>query len=299
MQNMKLDELTVDKIDIIPTFNIRDDFGDEETRDLEESLKSTNGNIQPIIVCKKGNRYELVSGERRLRGLKVSGIDKALVIIYDNLTEIEKTQLMFNENLGRKHLTWQEELKALKRLQLLGHDLDVGFFQNKKMSKQKIWSLFEGLQAVEEFPELLNEKTRKSCILRYRKLKHENIIDDKKINIHKIVEANEENKEKINKLVIKELKKEVKFYKSKVEENVEEENEEINIFEAIKKADKTERLSNGIWLSSEIKLMIEASRTCETFGQLEEGNKECKECKKESPNVYSKCEFYRDEIEKT
>lgn len=287
MQNIKLDEVPVDEIDIIPAFNIREDFGIEETKDLEESLKVTNGNIQPIIVCKKNDRYELISGERRLRGLKASKLEKALVIVYDNLTDIEKTQLMFNENLGRKHLTWQEELKALRRLQTLGHELDVGFLENKKMSKQKIWSLLEGLQAVEEFPELLKEPTRRLCILKYRKLKREvdeDIIDDKKINIQTIIREDSVNKEKINTLVVGELKKEVQYYKK-------------NIYEAIKTADKVERLSNGIWLSSEIKQMIEAARVCETFGQLEEKNSECQKCKKDSHDIYTKCEFYRDEIE--
>lgn len=287
MNNIKLDEISVLLIDIVPAFNVREDFGDEETKDLEESLKVTNGNIQPIIVCKKNDRYELISGERRLRALKSSGFEKALVIVYDNLTDLQKTQLMFNENLGRKHLTWQEELKALRRLQQLGHEIDPGFLENQKLSKQKIWSLLEGLQAVEEYPELLKEKTRKLCILKYRKIKREEtgvIKDSLKVNLSKIVKDDAVEKEKIDTLVIDELKKEVKYYKE-------------NIFDAVKKSDKIERLSNGIWLRSEVKQLIEASRACEDFGKLDEKVATCKKCQKEELNIYTKCEFYRDEIE--
>lgn len=287
MEKIKLDEIAVDLIDIVPAFNIREDFGNEETKDLEESLKSTKGNIQPIIVCRKGERYELVTGERRLRGLKSTGLLNALVIVYDELTELQRTQLMFNENLGRKQLTWQEELKALKRLQTLGYEIDFQFLENQqKLSKQKIWSLLEGLCAVEEFPELLNEKTRKACILKYRQLKRETEgnIPDRKINIKTILDTTK--KLGSESMVIEELKDEIEHYKTQLED----------IYEAIKKSDKIERLSKGIWLADEIKQLVESARTCETFGKLEEKDSICKTCKKETPNVYAKCEFFRDEI---
>ncbi|MDD5650032.1 MAG: ParB/RepB/Spo0J family partition protein [Candidatus Nanoarchaeia archaeon] len=287
MKNMTLDEIPVDSIDIIPAFNIREEFGTEETRDLEESLKSTNGNIQPIIVCRKGDRYDLVSGERRLLGLKSTGIPNALVIIYDNLTDLQRTQLMFNENLGRKQLTWQEELKALKRLQSLGHEVDFEFLEKQqKVSKQKIWSLLEGLQAVEEYPRLLKEKTRKSCILKYRELKREveGDIPDRKMSIKTMLDETE--KLDSESMVIEELKEEIKHYQFQLE----------NICETIKNVDKVERLSKGIWLADEIKQLIESARTCETFGRLEEKDTTCKTCKKDSQNVYAQCEFFRDEI---
>lgn len=291
MRNIKLDELEIDKIDIVPAFNVREDFGDVETEDLQESLKATDGNIQPIIVCKKKDRYELVSGERRLRGLKATGFDKVLVIIYDNLTELQKNELMFNENLGRKHLTWQEELKALKRLQNLGFEIDTLFLKKKGASRPKIWSLLEALHAVDEYPELMNEKSRKSCILKYRKLKREEqgIASTHKISIKKVVGDNTAKNKKFNSMVIEELKSEVAHYKEKLKD----------IYKTIKETDQVERLSNGIWLANEVKSLIEASRTCETFGKLDEKNDECKACQKESSDVYAKCEFYRDEIGKS
>lgn len=276
MKNVKLEEILISEIEIIPAFNIREDFGVEESNDLEESLMRTDGNIQPIIVCRKDDKYDLICGERRLRASKKLNFEKILCIIFDDLTEIEKHQIMFNENLGRKPLTWQEEIKGLKRFQQLGYKIDVDFFENqKKISKQRVWSLLEGLQAIEEFPELLKEKTRKSCIIKYRKLKRqdEEFSFNRNINIKNSIDKIEKNNELDNCNAIPE-----------------------NIFDIVKKSDVVERLSNGIWLSNEVKLLIESARSCEDFGLFEEENEECKKCKKENPNVCKKCEFYNNEI---
>jgi ParB family chromosome partitioning protein len=291
VQNIKLDELELEKISVIPTFNVRDDYGEEESNDLQESIKATNGNIQPIIVHKLRDKYELISGERRLRALKATGFEKALVIVYDNLTDLQKNELMFNENMGRKHLTWQEEVKALKRLQILGYEINALFLRKKGTNGQKVFKLLEALHAVEEFPDLLNEKTRKSCLIKYRKRKREEegIASIHKISINKVIEKDAIKRKKIDSAIIEELKAEVAHYKQQVKDK--------NIFKLIKESDKIQRLSEGIWLSDEIKSLIEASRTCESFGKLNEDDEECKECKKEDPNVYAKCEFYRDEIE--
>jgi len=298
MNNIKLDEIPINTIDIIPAFNIREDFGVEETKELKESLHSTSGNIQPIIVCKKdNNRYELISGERRLKALKALNFSNVLVIIYDKLDDLQKCQIMFNENMGRKLLSWQEEIKGLKRLQNLGNDVDFNFLK-KNHNKRRIWILLEGLQAIEEFPQLLKLKTINQCITQYRKIKREkegirtkdriinlrnnntNVKDDAKTK--KILAANKQSQD----LVIDELKEEVNSYKSKID----------NIFETVKEMNKIERLSRGIWLVDEVRQMIKSARSCENFGQLDENNIECQNCNKSSHAIYVKCEFYRDEI---
>lgn len=296
MQNIKLDEIPINTIDIIPAFNIREDFGNEETKELKESLHSSNGNIQPVIVCKKGtNRYELISGERRLRALKSLNFTNVLVIVYDKLDDLQKCQIMFNENIGRKLLTWQEEIKGLKRLQNLGNEVDFKFLK-KNHNKRRIWILLEGLQAVEEFPHLLKLKTINQCITEYRRLKRQKEgiqVKDRTIKpkkkqfkidekTKKILVANTQSQD----IVINELKEEVNSYKSKID----------NIYETVKELNKIERLSNGIWLINEVRQMVKSARSCENFGQLDENNNECQNCNKVSHNIYVKCEFYRDEI---
>lgn len=291
---MKLEQIPLDKIDIIPSFNIRTEFGEDETRDLEESIKSTDGNIQPILLSIKDNRYELISGERRYRALKKLGYSEASCIVYDNLSDIQKSQLMWNENLGRKNLSWKEEVKAVKKLKSLGFDISIeAITKHKKITVESAWSLLKALEAIEEFPDLINEKTRKACLDKFKNLKKlseekQVEIQERKITIKEALNFDREHKQQFSSaIVIDELKQEVNHYKQKLKD----------IYPLVKNLDKVERLSNGVWLSDEIKNLVEAARTCETFGTLDEKDKECILCLKESPNIYAKCEFYRDEIE--
>jgi ParB family chromosome partitioning protein len=291
---MKLENILLEKIDVIPSFNIRIDFGEDETRDLEESIKDTDGNIQPILVCQKKDRFELISGERRLKALKKLGRTEASCIVYDTLTDLQKSQLMYNENLGRKNLSWKEEVKAIRKLKNLGFDISIEALVKQNISKNKAWNLLEALEYVEEFPDLINEQTRKKCIDKYRRIKRlekekQDAVKEQKITIKDALISDDVSKAKnANTLVIEELKEEVRHYKEQVRD----------VYKCIHKLDKVERLSQGVWLVDEIKQLVQASRSCETFGLLEDNDEECIECHKQSPDIYAKCEFYRDEIEK-
>jgi ParB family chromosome partitioning protein len=292
---MKLEKIPLDKIDLILSFNIRTEMGESETKDLEESLKNTDGNIQPLLVCQKADRFELLSGERRCKALKDAGYTEALCIVYDNLTELQKTQLMYNENLGRKNLTWKEEVRAIKKLKSMGFDISAEIIaRQKNISEGLAWNLLEALQAIEEFPDLINEKTRKNCLDRYKQIKKlekdkQEAVKERKITIKEALTSDRIVRQRnLEAMVVEELKQEVKFYKDKISD----------IYGLVKQLDKIERLTNGVWLSDEIKQLIEAARLCETFGKLDNKDNECNECYKQTPSIYSKCEFYRDEFEK-
>ena len=58
-------------------------FDEESINDLANSIKEY-GLIQPIIVTKKDNFYEIVAGERRWRASKIAGLDEIPAIIRDN-----------------------------------------------------------------------------------------------------------------------------------------------------------------------------------------------------------------------
>jgi ParB family chromosome partitioning protein len=291
---MQLEDILLEKIDLIQSFNVRIELGEDESRDLEESIRTTDGNIQPILVCKKKDRFELISGERRFKALKDLNKKTASCIVYDGLTDLQKSQLMYNENLGRKNLSWKEEVRAIKKLKTLGFDISAETIAaHKKISKGTAWNLLEALQAIEEFPDLINEKSRKNCIDRYNQIKKlekekQDGIRERKITIKEALTSDKLIKQKnIETMVIEELKQEVNHYKEKLSD----------IYSLIRQLDKVERLSNGVWLANEIKQLIEAARSCETFGMLDEKDKECIECQKQSPSDYAKCEFYRDEFE--
>jgi len=287
----KLEKIAIDKIDFLQSFNIREDFGNKETKDLEESLKITDGNVQPVIVCKNRNRYDLIAGERRLKALKNSGYTEALCIVYEKLNDVQRTLLMFNENLGRKNISWKEEIRCLKKLKNLGHDINVSYLQRDSCfsNTKKMWDLLEAFEAVEEYPELLNEKSRKSCIDKYRRLKRKEAGFERKrrdISLKSLTKKSLEKKDKFDSFVLEELKEEVEFYKTKSD----------NIYKTIKELDKIERLSKGVWLSDEVKSLVDSAKKCKNFGELSKKDQGCKDCKDEDRDLYTKCEFYTDEF---
>ena len=204
-------------------------------------------------------------------------------------------KLMFNENLGRKNLSWQEELKGIKKLKTMGCDISIEVLaRQKKITGAKAWSLLEALKAVEEFPELANEKTRRAALEKHKELKKLDFekltaVREQKITIKEALTSDSIRKNiDSGKLVIGELKEEVEHYKQKFRE----------IYITIKELDKQQRFENGVWLKNEVQQIVEAARECEAFGKLDEKDKECIDCAKTSSSLYAKCEFYQDEFKK-
>lgn len=93
----------------------RKQFDEDAIEELAESIKQF-GVIQPLIVKKKHDYYEIIAGERRWRASKKAGLKKVPVIIkeYDD-REILKISLI--ENLQREDLNPIEEAQAYQKLQ--------------------------------------------------------------------------------------------------------------------------------------------------------------------------------------
>ena len=89
-------------------------FDDEELCLLAESIKQ-NGIIQPITLRRAGNRYELISGERRLRAAIKIGMKKIPAVIID-ITERNSAVLALVENIQRQNLSFFEEAIAIAKL---------------------------------------------------------------------------------------------------------------------------------------------------------------------------------------
>ena len=89
---------------------------DEETLDeLAGSIK-TYGVLQPIIVNKKNDYYEIVAGERRWRAAKKAGLTEMPCIIKDDITEKSNKEIALIENLQRVDLNPIDKAKGLKEL---------------------------------------------------------------------------------------------------------------------------------------------------------------------------------------
>ena len=90
-------------------------FDEESLLELAESLKSY-GMIQPVIVKKVQDYYELIAGERRFRAAKIAGL-KTIPAIIKNLDEIAAFEVALIENLQRNDLNPIEEAESFYRLQ--------------------------------------------------------------------------------------------------------------------------------------------------------------------------------------
>lgn len=92
----------------------RKNFSDHRMDELAESIKQY-GVIQPLIVSKTNEGYELIAGERRLRATKIIGLDTVPVIIRD-VDDQEKLEVALIENLQRENLNPVETALAYRKL---------------------------------------------------------------------------------------------------------------------------------------------------------------------------------------
>ena len=107
-----------DKINInqiIPgKYQPRTEFDKESLDALAESIKE-KGVLQPLLVRKQGDKYEIIAGERRWRASKIAGLSEVPVIVKD-FNDKEVLEVALVENLLRENLSAIEEAEAFQRL---------------------------------------------------------------------------------------------------------------------------------------------------------------------------------------
>ena len=91
------------------------DFDAEKLKELAASIKE-HGIIQPIVVTKNGNQYEIIAGERRFQAAKLVGLKTVPVIIREANNQ-EKLELAIIENVQRHNLNPIEEAKSYRKLE--------------------------------------------------------------------------------------------------------------------------------------------------------------------------------------
>ncbi len=92
----------------------RKNFNEDALLELSDSIKQY-GVIQPLIVQKKGDHYEIIAGERRWRAAKMAGIKEIPVIIKD-YSDQQVMEISLIENIQREDLNPIEEAMAYKNL---------------------------------------------------------------------------------------------------------------------------------------------------------------------------------------
>ena len=114
--------------DILPNrFQPRLAFDEKELNDLSNSIIKY-GVIQPIVVRRIANKYEIIAGERRYKAACAAGLKEIPAIINDT-DDNTSAEIALLENLQRKNLTVIEEANSYKKL------LDRGFTQDDIANK--------------------------------------------------------------------------------------------------------------------------------------------------------------------
>ncbi len=89
-------------------------FDEDALQELADSIKQY-GVLQPIVVIKKENYYEIIAGERRWRASKIAGLKEVPVIVKE-YSDAEVLEVSLIENIQRENLNAIEEAIAYKRL---------------------------------------------------------------------------------------------------------------------------------------------------------------------------------------
>lgn len=99
-------------------------FDEDALKELAASIKGT-GLIQPIVVRKIGDQFEIIAGERRWRASKLAGLSEVPVVIRE-LSDKDAFAIALVENIQREDLNPLEEASAYRRLVD-----EFGFTQNE------------------------------------------------------------------------------------------------------------------------------------------------------------------------
>ena len=93
----------------------RKTFNDQSIDELARSIRE-HGIVQPLVVARAGDRFELIAGERRLRAAQKAGLQTVPVVIKEALHKGDELQLALIENIQREDLNPIEEANAYHQL---------------------------------------------------------------------------------------------------------------------------------------------------------------------------------------
>ena len=147
--NLEKEIFDIALTDIMPNrFQPREIFDDDSLLELAESIKE-HGVIQPIIVRKIGDKYELIAGERRYRASAIAGKETIPALVRD-IDDKEAAKIALLENLQRKDLTPIEEAKTYQTILKLDNITQDELAQNLGKSQSAIANKLRLLNLDEE-----------------------------------------------------------------------------------------------------------------------------------------------------
>ena len=197
----------LDLDDIIPNrFQPREIFDDQALKELAVSIKE-HGVIQPIIVRKVDNKYEIIAGERRYKASTMAGLTKIPAIV-KNLDDKESSKVALIENLQRKDLTPIEEARTYQKILEIDSDMtqeqlaaNIGKTQSSVSNKLRLLALPDEIQDA-LLKEKISERHARSLLN----------IEDKNDQIKMLEKIISE------KLTVRDLDKEIRMLKGEIDE---------------------------------------------------------------------------------
>ena len=156
--NMEEKILQIPIEDIIPNrFQPRLTFDDKALQELSSSIKQ-HGIIQPLVLRKLGDKYEIIAGERRYKAAQMAGLTTVPAVI-SNIDDDKSAEVALIENIQRKNLTAIEEAKSYKNLLDRGYLTQEQLAEKLGVSQSTIANKLRLLNLDEEVQDaLLNEK---------------------------------------------------------------------------------------------------------------------------------------------
>jgi ParB family chromosome partitioning protein len=108
--------LEVELDSLVPSrYQPRRAFPEEGLSELAASIRE-HGLVQPILVAPRGEKYEVIAGERRLRAARLAGLSRVPVVVRPHPSDRELLELALVENLQREDLNPLEAAEAYARL---------------------------------------------------------------------------------------------------------------------------------------------------------------------------------------
>jgi ParB family chromosome partitioning protein len=107
-------EISLDIIDANP-FQPRKFFDEESLKELANSIK-LHGLLEPVLLRKNANRYQIVSGERRVRAARIAGLNEIDARVFDLLSDKTMAEWAIIENIQRADLDQIEIADSYQQL---------------------------------------------------------------------------------------------------------------------------------------------------------------------------------------
>ena len=166
--------------DILPNrFQPRIKFDEKAILELAESIKK-HGVIQPIIVRKIADKYEIIAGERRYKASVIAG-RKTIPAIITDVNDKESAEIALIENVQRQDMTPIEEAISYKKILDMGYlnqselAIKLGKTQSTIANKLRLLNLSDEVQEA-LLDEKISERHARS-LLRLDKSKQKEVLD--------------------------------------------------------------------------------------------------------------------------